>query len=157
MVDNRFYVYMLIDPRTELPFYIGKGSGNRIKAHLALVRNGRVDNPRKCLKIKQIIEAGLDVGEEIICSGMTKSEALQLERSKIAEYRDDLTNIERGNRRHEEGKAEMARFWLSRLKSFARWMRECPRQVGWVRSEFGDPGAFYEKFVDHLRQVAEIR
>lgn len=29
-----FYVYQLIDPATNNPFYIGKGSGNRPKHHL---------------------------------------------------------------------------------------------------------------------------
>jgi len=30
---TRFYVYKLIDPNTSLPFYIGKGSGDRINQH----------------------------------------------------------------------------------------------------------------------------
>lgn len=30
---SRFYVYKLIDPKTGLPFYVGKGTGNRIKHH----------------------------------------------------------------------------------------------------------------------------
>jgi hypothetical protein len=30
---NEFYVYGLIDPRTEKLFYIGKGKGKRISQH----------------------------------------------------------------------------------------------------------------------------
>ena len=29
-----YYVYQLVDPRTNLPFYIGKGQGNRAQTHL---------------------------------------------------------------------------------------------------------------------------
>ncbi len=32
-MENNFYVYLLIDPRTNLPFYVGKGKGNRHKNH----------------------------------------------------------------------------------------------------------------------------
>ena len=31
--QNKFYVYMLIDPRTDMPFYVGKGCENRYKIH----------------------------------------------------------------------------------------------------------------------------
>jgi hypothetical protein len=30
----KFYVYALIDPRTDRVFYIGKGKGSRIYAHV---------------------------------------------------------------------------------------------------------------------------
>jgi len=28
-----FYVYLLVDPRTDRPFYVGKGTGQRLLAH----------------------------------------------------------------------------------------------------------------------------
>lgn len=30
-----YYVYMYIDPRDDMPFYIGKGCGSRVLAHLS--------------------------------------------------------------------------------------------------------------------------
>ena len=32
--ENKYYVYALIDPINRLPFYIGKGCGNRAWSHL---------------------------------------------------------------------------------------------------------------------------
>jgi len=29
-----YYIYVLIDPRDDLPFYLGKGKGNRSETHL---------------------------------------------------------------------------------------------------------------------------
>ena len=35
MIDQlQYYVYRLIDPRTGQTFYVGKGKGNRLYAHI---------------------------------------------------------------------------------------------------------------------------
>jgi hypothetical protein len=53
-----YYIYYLIDPRTSLTFYVGKGKGNRVYDHL----NGRDAgvNKRKDAKIAKIRRLGLE-------------------------------------------------------------------------------------------------
>lgn len=53
-----YYVYMLIDPRTTLPFYVGKGTGKRALQHLWEISRER--NYHKRAKIKAIREAGME-------------------------------------------------------------------------------------------------
>ena len=37
---NIFYLYHLIDPRNQIPFYVGKGKNNRMYDHEKLTRRG---------------------------------------------------------------------------------------------------------------------
>jgi len=54
-----FYVYLYIDPRNQKPFYVGKGSGNRMYEHL----NETIEitiNKRKFFRIQSILRQGLE-------------------------------------------------------------------------------------------------
>jgi len=51
-----YYVYQLIDPNTDQPFYIGKGKGDRALSHLT--PNKKTNNPRKDAKIAEIRSCG---------------------------------------------------------------------------------------------------
>lgn len=53
-----YYIYAYIDPRTQLPFYIGKGKGERKYDHInsSLTRN---ENPEKCKIINELYSSGL--------------------------------------------------------------------------------------------------
>jgi hypothetical protein len=53
------YVYLLIDPRDNKAFYVGKGKGNRILAHEIEAKSGKVS--AKCSRIREIWDAGLQV------------------------------------------------------------------------------------------------
>ena len=58
---GEFYVYGLIDPRSNQIFYIGKGSGNRVFEH-ERESLGNPDSEKLKLKtISEIKAAGLDV------------------------------------------------------------------------------------------------
>lgn len=55
---NKYYVYYLIDPVTNLPFYVGKGFGNRMYNHEKSVLSGRIPNNNGYLfnKINKILK-----------------------------------------------------------------------------------------------------
>lgn len=81
---NQYYVYDLIDPRTNETFYVGKGQGARMYNHVSLVRNNKQDhNVEKCKRISEILNEGLEVIHRIIDWFSTDTEALTAERDRI--------------------------------------------------------------------------
>jgi hypothetical protein len=83
---NKFYVYQLRDPRSELPFYIGKGFGRRAWHH---IRN--IDYTHKSNTIQKILREGYEVQVEILQDNLTEESAFELEIQLISKYgRRDL-------------------------------------------------------------------
>jgi len=75
--ELKTYVYMLIDPRTRKPFYVGKGRGIRFRTHLAYALapiedqdDGTLSVSRKNALIKEILAAGLEPEVWILRHGM---------------------------------------------------------------------------------------
>ncbi|EHV9064829.1 hypothetical protein K1U77_004786, partial [Escherichia coli] len=69
-----WYVYRLIDPRDGSTFYVGKGKGNRVFAHMRGEVAATDDDELLSNKLKQIREirlAGLEVIHVIHRHGMT--------------------------------------------------------------------------------------
>jgi alanyl-tRNA synthetase len=62
---DRYYTYLLIDPRSGLVFYVGKGKGRRMSCHARLARLGVVDNAEKFRKITEIHSSGEIVADHI--------------------------------------------------------------------------------------------
>ncbi|MBK1644069.1 hypothetical protein CKO25_05265 [Thiocapsa imhoffii] len=90
------YVYRLIDPRNGETFYVGKGKGNRVFAHIGA--EGRLDGDEIDNKLKRIREirlAGFEVGHVIHRHGMDEATALEVEAALIDAY-PGLTNIAGG-------------------------------------------------------------
>ena len=78
----KYYVYALIDPRTKKPFYIGKGSGNRLFQHVedALETNTESD---KLNLIRDIKSLGYKIDHIIIRHGLDEDDAFKIESSLI--------------------------------------------------------------------------
>lgn len=90
------YVYRLIDPRNGETFYVGKGRGNRVFAHIRAERDLQGDEVNnKLRRIREINLAGLEVGHVIHRHGMDEPTALEVEAALIEAY-PGLTNIAGG-------------------------------------------------------------
>jgi hypothetical protein len=93
------YVYALIDPRTDLPFYIGKGRDNRVFSHAACA----LEAPNASDKydtITEIMNSGMKVKHLILRHGMTDQTALDVESALIdfcTVIHQPITNIASGH------------------------------------------------------------
>ena len=89
----KFYVYLYVDPRTDLVFYIGKGKGNRCFAHLSVKSESD-----KVELIDELRRLGLEPTIEILKYGLKESEALLVEQTAIDLLEiSNLTNLVRGH------------------------------------------------------------
>lgn len=79
-----FYVYLLIDPRDQTLFYVGKGSKRRAHAHWYLHRKGVFQtNREKAKRLADIDAADLVPRVDILCDGLGEGDALNLESAVI--------------------------------------------------------------------------
>lgn len=95
-----YYVYCLVDPRTEAPFYVGKGKENRVFAHArdALEQPHVTD---KLDTIREIINAGFQVDHVIVRHGLNEETAFAVESALIdfaGRFDLGLTNVVLGHK-----------------------------------------------------------
>jgi hypothetical protein len=88
-----YYVYLYSDPRDGQPFYVGKGQGSRVLAHLSAETESR-----KVAKIRDLSTAGYEPQLEILAHALKDGEtAFRVEAAVIdALGLDQLTNEVRG-------------------------------------------------------------
>ena len=107
---NGYYVYALIDPRSNNVFYIGKGTGNRVFSHEAESEKVSLSEKEKIQKIKDIENTGFSVKRIMVNWGLSEQEAFAAEASLINLYNlisgNQLTNIVAGHHVHESLTAE---------------------------------------------------
>jgi hypothetical protein len=76
-----YYVYALIDPRTDEVFYVGKGRGNRVYQHARHAKKvtGESAEELKLGRIQAIHAVAMDVKVEIIRHGLDEATAFECE------------------------------------------------------------------------------
>jgi len=115
MLENEYYVYILIDPRTKLPFYVGKGKGRRFKNHQKEYENQLVyfsemyNSPVQVLSLKHFVfhelaESNLEYESQLIAN-LSEEDAFLLEQVLISWFgrkicgNGILTNLLSGGRK----------------------------------------------------------
>jgi antitoxin component YwqK of YwqJK toxin-antitoxin module len=91
-IKDDYYVYGLIDPRTNKTVYIGKGRGKRRFSHTSL--KNKTSNKGKYELIEEINKIGLKLESKIIRDNLKKKTALDLE--KILIYRTGRLAFDEG-------------------------------------------------------------
>jgi len=93
------YVYLLLDPATGKPFYVGKGVGNRMFQHEHEALNKPQTKSIKLQQIRRIASTGEAVEYRILRHGLTRAEATEVE-SAIIDYigLENLANKQGGYR-----------------------------------------------------------
>jgi uncharacterized protein len=88
-----YYVYLYVDPRSGKPFYVGKGKGRRLLAHLSARGESH-----KTVVLEELRAAGLQPRLDILAHALADEEtALRIEAAVIDLLGlDDLTNLVRG-------------------------------------------------------------
>ena len=102
VIDNlQYYVYRLIDPRNGETFYVGKGKGNRVFAHV----HGDIEGDslsEKMARIRAVNLAGFEVAHVIHRHGLNEKSAFEVEAALIDAY-PGITNIMDGHGNNEFG------------------------------------------------------
>lgn len=82
----KYYVYLLIDPKIDEPFYVGKGVGNRVFDHVKCALEEKVLN-NKYEEIRRIVAGGNQVKHLIVRHGLTEKNAFEIESALIDTFK----------------------------------------------------------------------
>lgn len=81
-----YYVYELIDPRFNLPLYVGKGKDNRVYFHLSEQSRAKSENVQKYDKIQKIRKEGYEPEIKIVKYFENENDAYDYEEELIKKY-----------------------------------------------------------------------
>jgi len=121
-MKSNYYVYHLVDPKDQIVFYVGKGSGNRANCHESQVKRNpsRYCKSVKDKKIISILSSGNSVKVRIVRQDLNEIESLMLEEEEISRIGiENITNIYKrgaasgGMNRHESAGKFLVMSWLS--------------------------------------------
>lgn len=85
--ELKYYVYLLIDPKTDEPFYVGKGKGNRVFDHVACKLEDGVELNDKYEEIQRILDEGNQVKHLIVRHGLTEKNSFEIESALIDTFK----------------------------------------------------------------------
>jgi len=111
-----YYVYKLVDPRTNKIFYVGKGCKKRMYEHVKNVQRGRIPNNNRHLyhKIKQILDLGLKITYKKLFFTKNEQQAYNKEKELITKIGlKTLCNITSGG----EGNSQIIGAYIGRKHS----------------------------------------
>jgi uncharacterized protein len=102
----QYYVYLLVDPRDKKPFYVGKGIGNRVFAHLEAALKEESKDSLKYDVIRELNSLNMKPDHLIVRHGLSEGTAFELEAALIdvlqfMKYK--RTNIAGGHNSVEKG------------------------------------------------------
>lgn len=134
-----YYVYALRDPRDRRVFYVGKGIGDRINAHVREAGKDLESERAKLRTINDIEAAGLEVELLFLRTGIEEGDrAFAVEQAVIDAFDADdhpLTNLVRGHNSGAQGLATlpvvMARYIAAPCPSIAEPVIMLKIQNGW--------------------------
>jgi hypothetical protein len=156
-----YYVYKLIDPRTDLPFYVGKGKDDRAYTHLT--KKSKTCNPRKDKTINEIYSCDLEPIVDIFLTNLDEETAYKIEEGVILnlgrqgiDENGILTNIslhsqppsQKGKKRifTEEHKKKLSKALTGKPKNYQTWQKGLTKetderiaQMAEKRSQIGNP------------------
>lgn len=120
-----YYVYELIDPRNNKPFYIGKGKGDRIDHHEKEARKSQ--STAKTKLIAEIELEGLSIVKNIVKRFKSENAAYKYEEKLIKKIGlENLTNVAPGGKWtapyffKKDDKKELYKTWISLFIMFIR-------------------------------------
>lgn len=96
---NNSYVYLLVDPRNQKPFYVGKGVGDRCNFHVQEAKYYVKRKSPKLNKIRKLMSLGMAPIIVKVEENVSDKQAIEFECLLIAEMRDlgiPLTNMTDG-------------------------------------------------------------
>ncbi len=84
-MENKFYIYHLINPMDNIVFYVGKGFGNRMFQHEKDVKRGILPHKNSYLyhKIDKILKSGYSIIYKKIFENLNEDDALLKEMEEI--------------------------------------------------------------------------
>lgn len=103
-----YYIYVLVDPRDRRPFYVGKGTGERLMAHgMEADLEKERGQSNKTARIHAIRDSGQEPVIEIARHGLTTESEAFLVEAALIDFLPDLTNKVKGHH-VERGRAPLA-------------------------------------------------